>query len=141
MRLASRALATGLIILGLLTLTGGVALAQGGGGNNSAGNSQYVDPLAANGHSKGGSHGSGSQGASGPITSANTTTTTGSSTLSPSAPTSVTGNASSSSSSTSTQASSKTLPFTGLNLWACVGLGVGLLAAGLALRRALARTY
>jgi hypothetical protein len=44
-------------------------------------------------------------------------------------------------SSTGSKASSKTLPFTGLNLWACVALGVGLLAAGLALRRALARAY
>ncbi len=137
MRLARRALLAGLIILGLLALTDGAALAQGGG-NNSAGNSQYVDPLANSGHSKGGSS---SQGTSTPTTSANATPPTGSSTLSQSAPTSVTGSTSSSSSGTSSQASSRTLPFTGLDLWACVGLGVALLAAGLALRRVLARVY
>jgi hypothetical protein len=135
---ATKALLAGVVILGLLALTGGVALAQGGG--NSAGNSQYVDPLSGNGHHKSSSHSSSSQGTSTSSSSSSTTTTSttaGSSTLSSSAPSSVAGNTTSS----STKDSSKALPFTGLNLWACVALGVGLLGAGLALRRALARAY
>lgn len=134
MRSATKVLAVGLAILGLLALSGGAALAQGGG--NSAGNSQYVDPLSGNGHHKGSSHSSSSSGTSS-ASASNSTSTTVSPTLSPSAPSSVAG----STTSSSTKASSKSLPFTGLNLWACIALGVGLLTAGIALRRALARAY
>jgi dipeptide/tripeptide permease len=140
MRSATRALGACLVMAGLLALASGVAQAQGGG-NNSAGNSQYVDPLSANGHSKHGSHSSGSSGSTTTttVTTTTTTTATGSSTLSPSAPSSVSGSGTPSRSSSAD--SGKTLPYTGLNLGACVALGLGLLAGGLALRRALARAY
>lgn len=128
----------GLVILGLFALDGGVALAGGGGGSNSAGNSQYVDPLSGNGH-KGTHHSgssSGTSSSSGTTSSSTTSSSSGtSSPLSQSAPTSVSGTP------VSTTTSSKTLPYTGLNLWACVAVGMALLAAGLGLRRVLARTY
>ena len=126
-------LVCGLVLLGLL-LSGGTALAGGGGG--SAGNSQYVDPLSSQSHS--GHHKTKSTGTSASTT---TSTTPSSSTLSQSAPSSVSSGTTSSGSTKSSAGSGKTLPFTGLNLWACIGLGLGMLGAGLALRRALARVY
>lgn len=139
MRSATRALGACLVMVGLLALASGVAQAQGGG-NNSAGNSQYVDPLGGSSHSKQGSHSSSSSGST--ATTPTTTTTTGSagsSTLSPSAPSSVGGTTTSATASTT--GAGRTLPYTGLNLWACVALGLGLLAGGLALRRVLAGAY
>jgi hypothetical protein len=109
-----------LIALGLATSTTALA---GGGGGNSAGNSQYIDPLHNGGHH----HGSGSHGSS----SGSSTSTAGSSTLSPSAPSGV-------GSTASAQGTSRTLPYTGLNLEACVALGLALLLAGFGLRRVLA---
>jgi hypothetical protein len=125
MSLRTRTLACGLIVLGLLLLGTGSALAGGGGG--SAGNSQYVDPLSAkpSGHHK-------TQTTTTTAGTPSTTgTSTGSSTLSQSAPSSV----------ASSGSSGKKLPFTGLDLWACIGLGLGLLGVGLALRRTLTRMY
>lgn len=53
-------------------------------------------------------------------------TTSSSSTLSPSAPSGMSGTSSD---------PTGTLPYTGLDLWSCAGLGAGLLLAGVALRR------
>ena len=125
MRLLTRIVVCSLAVMALgLTMTT-TALA-GGGGGNSAGNSQYIDPLHNGGHHKGG-HSSGSS--SGQSSS---TSTSGSSTLSSSAPSGV------GTTSSSTQATGQTLPYTGLNLGACVALGVALLLAGVGLRRVLA---
>lgn len=133
-------LACGLVVLGML-LGAGSAVAGGGGG--SAGNSQYVDPLSGQPHS--GHHKTASSSTS--TGTSTTSTTSNSSTLSQSAPSSVSSGTTSSQSASTTSShssagsSGKTLPFTGLNLWACIGLGLGLLGAGLALRRTLARAY
>jgi hypothetical protein len=129
MRPRTRILACGLVVLGLVLMGAGSAVADSGGGGGSAGNSQYVDPLSG--------HSSGHSKSKSTTTTASTSSSTpssgsSSSTLSQSAPSSV---------STSTSSTGRTLPFTGLNLWACIGLGLGLLGAGLALRRALARVY
>jgi hypothetical protein len=130
-------LVCGLVVLGLL-LGAGPALAGGGGG--SAGNSQYVDPLSGQPHP---SHHKTRSSSTSAASSTSTTSTSPSSTLSQAAPSSVSSSTTSSQSpsNASSSSSGKTLPFTGLNLWACIGLGLGLLGAGLALRRALARTY
>lgn len=134
MRSRKVTLVCGLVVLGLL-LSGGTALAGGGGG--SAGNSQYVDPLSAQPHS--GHH---KTKASGTSASTTTSTTPSSSTLSQSAPSSVGSSTTSSTTpSQSSAGSGKTLPFTGLNLWACIGLGLGMVGAGLVLRQILARVY
>jgi 2-oxoisovalerate dehydrogenase E2 component (dihydrolipoyl transacylase) len=120
-------------VLALLAVPlAGTALASGTG--TSAGDQQYVDPLT-------------------PTTSAPTTpaqTTPASSTpAASSTPTTTASSGASSSSAGSTataaasapsnSATSGTLPFTGLNVEACVAVGIGLLGAGLLLRRIVAR--
>ncbi|HZU60078.1 MAG TPA: hypothetical protein VE983_03890 [Solirubrobacteraceae bacterium] len=127
--------------LGLVLAGAGPALAGGG----SAGNSQYVDPLSGHGH-----HHSSSQGSSAGSSSSSTTTTTTTSSgsgnsLTTSPPSSVGGSSSTSSSASGTSSTShhdpphlsRTLPYTGLNVWACALLGAMLLAAGAVLRRGL----
>jgi hypothetical protein len=124
-------------VLGMAFICAGTAAATGGGG--SAGNSQYVDPLGGNGHH----HNSGPS-ASSPSTTTTATTSSGSgNTLTSSPPSSVSsGSAASPSSTTGSSATTNdpphTLPYTGLNVWACALLGLVLLAAGATLRRSLA---
>ena len=125
MRLLTRTVVVFLAVIGLGLAATATAPAQGGGGN-SAGNSQYIDPLHNPGSHHHGGHGSGS----GTPTTPSSQSSSGSSTLSPSAPSGV--------GTTSTQATGRTLPFTGLNLGACVALGLALLLGGLGLRRVLA---
>ena len=126
MRSRTGCLACGLVVLGLL-LSAGTALAGGGGG--SAGNSQYVDPLSGQPHS--GHHKSKSSSTSA-STSATTSTTSSSSTLSQSAPSSVSSSTSSSRLDEARLAPARRCPSPGSNLWACIGLGLGMLGVGLA---------
>jgi hypothetical protein len=129
----------------LVFLAPAVALAD------SAGDQQYIDPLAGNTTSTP-SHSSPAASSPSSSSSSSSSSSTGSSAgaSAPSSPapatTATTAQASTSSSSsgsTSTSAaaatSRPTLPFTGLDVWLCVAVGGGLLGAGLALRR-LART-
>jgi hypothetical protein len=130
MRFATRLMVCCLAVTVLGLAASATTLAQGGGGN-SAGNSQYVDPL----HNGGGHHsGHGSSSGTSTSGSSTTTTTSGSSTPPPSQ------SSGAGSTSSSPQAAGRTLPYTGLNLEACVGLGLALLAAGFGLRRILAAT-
>ncbi len=114
-----RNLMTVLCLFGALAiLAPAAALATG----PSAGDQQYVDPLG------GSHHGS------------TTTTTAPSTTPAPAATTSSsTPTASTTSASTTTTAASstgsKTLAFTGLNIWQAAGIGVFMLALGAGLRR------
>jgi Alphavirus glycoprotein J len=109
--------------LGLLTATNAMAT----GTTTSAGDQQYVDPLTTTTPS----HASTAPAAPQPApTSAPAA-----------APSSSTGPVSSSSaaSAPAPQVSSSTLPYTGLDIGACVALGAGLLGAGLLLRRVMRR--
>ena len=116
-----------LIVLGLLaTVVPAAALANGG----SAGDNQYVDPLAGV-HSH-----SGKSGSSSPATSAATTSTPAASTSAAStATTATTPTATSAATSTDPSSKTKTLPFTGFQDWQAAGLGLVLVASGLILRR------
>lgn len=108
-------------MLASVSLAGGaVALASGSG--NSAGDNQYVDPLT-------------STTATPTTTSAAPTTTTPATSTAP--PPSSSADAGSNTTAASSESSTTgTLPFTGLNLWACIAVGVGMLAAGIGLRHA-----
>jgi hypothetical protein len=115
-----------LAALGLVVTA--TALASGSG--TSAGDQQYVDPLTTS--------------TAQPTTQSSTTPSASSAPTSPApsattaaAPTSTT--TATTPSSPSSHAASGTLPFTGLNIEACVAVGAGLLGAGLVLRRAVAR--
>ncbi len=126
------------VLLGSLA---GAAAVAASGTSTSAGDQQYVDPLTGssttshpNGSTGSGSSGSGSSGSSS-SSSGSSSTTNG--TLSQTSPT-ASGTSSSSTSSdpgSSTGSHGSTLPFTGMNVWACVAIGVGLLGTGLVLRR------
>lgn len=120
----SRPLIAVLIVLGLLaTVVPAAALANGG----SAGDNQYVDPLAGV-HSH-----SGKSSSSSPATSAATTSTPATSTSA--ASTATTPTATSAATSTDPSSKTKTLPFTGFQDWQAAGLGLVLVASGLILRR------
>ena len=127
-------------VLGLLCAPA-AALAQGGGG--SAGDQQYTDPLA------GTTTGSQTQPASttpassptttsAPATSTPSSTTPGSPTSSGQATTSAPATSDSAAPTATTASgttdSQKTLPFTGINLFALAGVGLGLTASGLLIR-------
>ena len=103
------------------------ALAAGGGTTTSAGDNQYVDPLTSTTHktSPATTPTTPSQTATAPSTSSTVRATTTSATASTTA--------------TASDAPTKTLPFTGLNVGGILAAGLGLLAAGLALRRLAAR--
>jgi hypothetical protein len=120
----SRPLIAVLIVLGLLaTVVPAAALANGG----SAGDNQYVDPLAGV-HSH-----SGKSSSSSPATSAATTSTPATSTSA--ASTATTSTATSAATSTDPSSKTKSLPFTGFQDWQAAGLGLVLVASGLILRR------
>jgi hypothetical protein len=129
----------------LLGSLGGAAAVAASGTSTSAGDQQYVDPLTGSsttshptGSSNSGSSNSGSSGSSqssGSSGSGSSSPTTNG-TLSSTPPTSTSSSSGSSSDpGPSTGSHSGTLPFTGMNVWACVAIGVGLLGTGLVLRR------
>lgn len=128
-----RVLACALAALGLAAIGPATAAAQGG----SAGNSQYIDPLAGSHHHH---HASSSQTSS----TTTTTTTSGSSNTLTSSPPSSAGPASKAGSSSPKHdpghSLARTLPFTGMNVWACALLGITLLSCGLVLRRTIHQT-
>lgn len=117
-----------LVCLGLLALLPGptVALAQGGG---SAGDQQYTDPFGSTTHSSTTHTQTQPQQTttSAPVTTPPATSTT---------PATVTSSADAGSTPVATAASSngKTLPYTGLDLWTVVGVGLTLMASGLLIR-------
>jgi hypothetical protein len=117
-----------LVCLGLLALLAGptVALAQGGG---SAGDQQYTDPFGSTTHSSTTHTQTQPQQTttSAPVTTPPATSTT---------PATVTSSADAGSTPVATAASSngKTLPYTGLDLWTVVGVGLTLMASGLLIR-------
>lgn len=129
------------MLAALLLAAPAAALAQ------SAGNQQYVDPLAGNSTpSTGSSHSTPSQGtsspsSSGPASSGATQTSSGSAPASTSQGTATTasaasgtGSSASQSSASQSSSSSATLPRTGLDLGPALAVAGVLLAAGLALR-------
>lgn len=115
----SRTLLALLIVLGLFAAVG-PSLALAGGG--SAGDNQYVDPLA-------GVHSHGSSSSSATSTAPATTSATAATT------TTATPTATSAATTTGPSQKAKALPFTGFADWQAAGLGALLLAGGLALRR------
>lgn len=123
-----------LVVLGALAaLSPASAFASGSG--VSAGDQQYVDPLAGNGGGGGSGSGSGSssQGTSPSQPSAPASSAGSGSTLASSGPSGQT--SSSGSSRTGDPSSAGTLPRTGLDVWLGAAVGALLLAAGIALRR------
>lgn len=123
-----------LACVGALCAGAGVlsAIALADGTTTSAGDQQYVDPLttATRTHTS-------TRPAATSTTATGTTST--SSTLSQTPPSGVPSSTSSASSSSSSApaagASAHTLPYTGLDLGACLAVALGLLGSGLALRR------
>lgn len=113
-----------LIVLGLLaTVVPAAALANGG----SAGDNQYVDPLAGV-HSHSGKSSSSSAATSAATTSTPAPTTSAASTA-------TTPTATSAATSADPSSKTKSLPFTGFQDWQAAGLGLVLVAGGLILRR------
>lgn len=109
------------LLCAVLALSAAPALGQ------SAGNQQYVDPLASTTPTAPAST------SSPPATAQNTSpAATSSSSGSAASPTATTA---SSSSGAPARSASGTLPFTGLDLWPAVGVGFGLIASGIAIRR------
>jgi hypothetical protein len=104
------------------------------GTNTSAGDQQYVDPLTSTTST---SHPSGS---STPSSSSSGSSSSGSGSSLSQAPSTLATGSSSSGTTSSTAAHSGTLPFTGMNVWACIAIGVGLLGTGLVLRRSVHAT-
>lgn len=117
-----------LVSLGLLALLAGptVALAQGGG---SAGDQQYTDPFGSTTHAS--TTQTQTQTTSAPVTTPAATSTTPAT-----APATATAGSDTTSTPVATAASSsgKTLPYTGLDLWTVVGVGLTLMASGLLIR-------
>jgi hypothetical protein len=122
-----------LVGLGLLALLAGptVALAQGGG---SAGDQQYTDPFGSTTHSS--THTQTQTQTQPTTTSAPATTPAATSTAPTTAPATAPASTDTSSSAVATAAtgSGATLPYTGLDLWTVVGIGLTLMATGLLIR-------
>lgn len=125
-----------LIVLGVLALVTPAASLAACGGGGSAGDQQYVDPLA---HCHRGSSGSSSPSATTPVAStpATTTPTTpvtpAASTATTTSPTATTAAGSGTKGGTKVGAA---LPYTGLDARLIVGLGLALVLGGFVLRRA-----
>jgi LPXTG-motif cell wall-anchored protein len=118
-----------LIVLGLLaTVVPAAALANGG----SAGDNQYVDPLAGV-HPHSGTSSSSSAASSAATTSTPAASTSPASTAT--TPTATTPTATSAATSTDPSSKTKSLPLTGFQDWQALGLGLVLVAGGLILRR------
>jgi hypothetical protein len=129
-----------LSLFAVLALTG-PAGALASGCNNSAGDSQYIDPLAPCNGSGGGHHSGGSHTSTTPTTST-TPATTPTTTPTTSTPTTTATVASTSTSTTSGKAKdpkSKALPRTGLDLAPALIVAVAFLGGGLVLRRLASR--
>jgi len=106
------------------------ALASGTG--TSAGDQQYVDPLTTTTAT---THASTAP----TTTSSSTSPPASSSSSATTASTTTTPTTTTSSTSPAATGAGGTLPFTGLNVEACVAVGLGLLGTGLILRRTIAR--
>ena len=112
------------------------ALAQGTG--TSAGDQQYVDPLAPTTSTSSATAPAPPQGSSS-SSAGSTTTSSSSAPPASSATSSTTPPSSPASQASNAQSSGATLPYTGLNLWVVVAVGAGLLGGGLLLRLAVRR--
>lgn len=122
------------LVAGSLT---GAAAVLASGTNTSAGDNQYVDPLAGTTHASSSPTSSPSSSSS----SSGSSSSSSNSSLS-TAPSTLASGSSSSTDPTGTGSSAHggTLPFTGMNIWACVAIGAGLLGAGVLLRRGIRAT-
>lgn len=140
MRRARPLLACVMLLTGLALSDSATALAAG-----SAAGSQYTDPLAnttPRPSSSPGSSPSSAQGSSSSsVSSGSSSSLSGSASSLSSSPPSQGGSSSSESSAAGAGAASsgsaRSLPFTGLNVWACLAVGFGLMGSGLLLRYAL----
>ncbi len=121
------------LVLSVAALGPAVALASG----PSAGDQQYVDPLGGStgSSSNGSGSSSGNSSASGSGTAAASSPTATASAGSTTTPTSTSSTGATSTTTGTTTASSRTLPFTGFNVWEGAVIGVVMLGAGLLLRR------
>ena len=109
------------------------------GCNGSAGDNQYVDPLQ-NCNPPGSGHSSGGGSSSSGSTTTPSTTPTPTTSTTPTATTAATTTTASSTATAKDPKSSKSLPFTGLNLVPALIVAVSLLGAGLVLRRVAGET-
>jgi hypothetical protein len=120
-----------LIVLGLLAMVTPAASLAACGGSGSAGDQQYVDPLA---HCH---HGSSSSRATTPVASTpSAPATPAASTASTSTSTSPTATTATPPTTTKATKVGKGLPYTGLDTRLIVGLGLALVLGGFGLRRA-----
>jgi hypothetical protein len=117
-----------LLIGALALLSAGPALAQGGGTTTSAGDQQYIDPLATTTAT------TPAPTTPAPSTSAPSTTTPAASSSSAPTPTATT-TSQAPTTSTTPGASGNTLPYTGLNLGLVIAVGLGLIGGGFLLLR------
>lgn len=125
-----------LVCLGLLLLLAGptVALAQGGG---SAGDQQYTDPFGSTTHSSTHTQTQTQQTSTSPpvTTPADTSTVpAGADATTPAGTDTSSGPVATAATNASGSGSGKTLPYTGLDLWTVVGVGLTLMASGLLIR-------
>ncbi len=126
-------------VLGVLALLGPAA-ASAACPSSSASGQQYIDPLCQSGTGPTATHPSTTPRPA-PVATTPSSTPTSSTPSSPSATSTAAQAATTTSSltqpsSTSVQSSGHTLPYTGLELWPAAAAGIGLLGAGVALRRA-----
>jgi hypothetical protein len=129
-----------LVSLSAIFLGGAAAVLASGGTSTSAGDQQYVDPLTGtNGSSHPSTSSSSSSSGSG-SSSSGTSSPTSNSSLAPSSTSSSSDPGGSSGSGSTASAHSGTLPFTGMNVWAAVAIGLGLFGTGLVLRRSVRAT-
>lgn len=128
-----------LVVLSAIAL-GGAAAVLAQGTSTSAGDNQYVDPLTSTTSTShpSGSSSSSSSGSSGSSSSSSTSNSSLSQT--PSSVASGSASSSGSSAGGTSSAGSRTLPFTGMNVWAGVAIGLGLLGTGIVLRRTVRAT-